>query len=103
MRSLYLACPAVRGPGGIAAYAHSLLDAIHPDSVDVMGQGVGPELFELPLNATFLGSPRRQPVFAAKLARDYLLRPPTVFLFAHLGLAMPLALLPSEICIAPLR
>jgi glycosyltransferase involved in cell wall biosynthesis len=96
MRSLYLACPAVRGPGGIAAYARSLLDALHPDPVDVLGQGAGPERFDLPLNASFLGSPRSQPAFAAQLARDYLLRPPTVFLFAHVGLTLPLALLPRR-------
>jgi phosphatidylinositol alpha-1,6-mannosyltransferase len=95
VRSLYLACPSVRGPGGIAAYARSWLDALAPTPVDVRGLG-GPSLFELPPNAHDLGPAKTQPAFIAQFARDYLTRPPTVFVFAHVGLTFPLALLPRR-------
>lgn len=96
MKPLYLACPVARGPGGIAGYARALLAALGPDPVDVLSLGAEAPLFALPAHARFLGSPRSQARFAARLAKDWLTRPPTTFVFAHLGLTRPLAALPSR-------
>lgn len=96
MRSLYVACPSVRGPGGIAAYARSLIEAMSPDRIDVLGLAVGPEVATLSDNARLVADVTTKTRFAARLVRDYLSRGPTVFLFAHVGLTTPLALLPKR-------
>ncbi len=94
MRDLCLICPIIRGPGGIATYARSLLEALGPEPVHVLSQGQSREVATLPEHAHDLGSPASKPGYAAQLAREYLTRPPSVFLFAHVGLTAPLALLP---------
>jgi phosphatidylinositol alpha-1,6-mannosyltransferase len=94
MNALYVACPVVRGAGGIAGYTRAVLSATGPHPVDVLSQGAEKPLFELPAHARLLGSPRRQAAFAARFAADALRRGPTTFVFAHLGLIQPLALLP---------
>ncbi len=91
-----MTCPAIRGPGGIATYARNILDALAPESVVVLSHGRSREVADLPRNARFLGSPETRSGFSARLAYDYLTRPPTVFLFAHVGLTAPLALLPRR-------
>jgi glycosyltransferase involved in cell wall biosynthesis len=96
MTAPLLACPAVRSAGGIAAYARGVLDALAPAPVDVLGQGVDSESFALSAHARLLGSPVRREAFAARLAREWLSRPPTTFVFAHLGLTLPLAVLPKR-------
>lgn len=91
-----LACPAVRSAGGIAAYARRVLDALAPGPIDVLGQGIDSEAFELPAQARFLGSPVRREAFAVRLVREWLTRPPTTFVFGHVGLTLPLAVLPKR-------
>lgn len=95
-RTIHVSCPSVRGPGGIASYTRALFDALGPRPIDALGQGADARLFELPHHVRFLGSAGRQATFAARLAADWLWRPPTVFVFSHLGLMRPLALLPRR-------
>ncbi len=96
MRSFYMACPVFQGPGGIASYARRVVETNAPEAWDVLGVGQSATLFPCPPNATVLAAPARQAAFAAKLAADYLRRPPTVFVFAHLGLTRPLGVLPHQ-------
>lgn len=96
MRDLYLTCPVVRGAGGIQTYARTLLESLAPETITVLSQGKAKEVAELPANARYLGSPASRSRYAARLAYDYLTRPPSVFLFVHVGLTSPLALLPRR-------
>lgn len=94
LRSVYLACPTIRGPGGIASYARRVIEALAPQPVDVLSHGPEEIRFDLPENARLIGTSHSQQAFSLRLLSDFARRPPTVFIFAHLGLAGPLGLLP---------
>lgn len=96
MRSVYLACPAFLGPGGISSYARRIVEVLAPERCDVLDLRTSPRVFPPVNGADIVGAPASQVAFAGRLGIDYLRRPSTWFLFAHVGLTSPLGLVPRR-------
>lgn len=94
MKQPCLACPLLRGSGGIAVYARTLLGALSPRPVEAIGYGDDQARFALPGDVRVLGVAHSKAAYAALLARRVMGRQPAQFIYAHIGLTAPLALLP---------
>jgi phosphatidylinositol alpha-1,6-mannosyltransferase len=93
--SLLLACPTIRAPGGISAYARTLVGAVAPEPVEVLSYGRERPTHGLSANARVV-SVGSQASFAARLLASLVAGPPRTVVLAHLGLARPLAALPAR-------
>jgi glycosyltransferase involved in cell wall biosynthesis len=87
--SLLLACPTIRAPGGISAYARALVDAVAPGEVEVLSYGRERPAYGLPSHARFVNA-GSQASFAARLLASLVVGPPRTVVLAHVGLARPL-------------
>lgn len=92
---LSLACPTIRAPGGISAYARALVDAVAPEPIEVLSYGREKPVYGLPTHAPLVTA-GSQPEFAARLLAGLVAGPPRTLVLAHVGLARPLAAMPMR-------
>ncbi len=97
-RSLYLAAPVPRALGGFQQHLRNVVRALDAP-VDVLEYGdyrAFPKAAEFSANARPIATYESRIRFTARLARDYLTRPPTLFVIGHVSLLRSLAALPRQ-------